>query len=166
MSGQSVFTLKDLGPHDDEGKKINISAPLTTGQRQSGHFLLFMMTVHPYQADTNCNPNIWYVPLNQRAYSAHFTPGFSPGPPCQQNGNTGIQPLWRSLLLLLKWPAPLSCKSCAFLFVEVLVPTISGTWYEILFYTTVSYILEEVDIFPVLNQIITRWFMLLRDSFF
>ena len=31
-----------------------------------------------------------------------FSYVFSPGLPCQQNGHTGLQPLWRSILLLLK----------------------------------------------------------------
>ena len=49
---QAVFTLKYLGLHDKEGKKINISDPLTLTQRRSGFFLLFIMMVHPEQADT------------------------------------------------------------------------------------------------------------------
>ena len=49
---QAVFTLKYSGLHDKEGKKINISYPLTVTQRGSGCFLLFMMMVHPEQADT------------------------------------------------------------------------------------------------------------------
>ena len=51
VSDQSVFTLKYLGLHEEEGKKINISEPITAAQSQSGHFLSFIMTVHPYQAD-------------------------------------------------------------------------------------------------------------------
>ena len=51
---KSVFTLKDSGLDDEEGKKTNVSDPLTVGQRRSGSFLSFMMEVHPYQVDTNC----------------------------------------------------------------------------------------------------------------
>ena len=29
LSDQGVFNLKDLGLHDEEGKKINVSDPLT-----------------------------------------------------------------------------------------------------------------------------------------
>ena len=45
-----------------------------------------------------------------------FHLGFS-GLQYQQNGNTDPQPLWNSLFLLLKLPAPLSYKTCDFLFV-------------------------------------------------
>ena len=51
---QVVFILKDSGLHDEQGKKINTSKPLTAAQRRSDNFLSFMITVHPYQADTNC----------------------------------------------------------------------------------------------------------------
>ena len=34
--------------------KLTLSDPLTVTQRQSGRFLLFIMKVHPDQADTNC----------------------------------------------------------------------------------------------------------------
>ena len=47
-------------------------------------------------------------------YTVHFPPRFSPGIPCQQNGHTVIQPLWHSLLLLLKLPVPLICKNSSF----------------------------------------------------
>ena len=53
MSDQDVFTLKDSGLHDEEGKKINISDRITASQRQSGCFVSFMMTSHPHQADLN-----------------------------------------------------------------------------------------------------------------
>ena len=79
----------------------------------------------------------WSGTGNWTALSVHFPPGFSLGIPCQQNGLTEIQPLWRNLLLLLIWPALFSCITYAF-FVEALVPTISGTWYEYLFRTIVS----------------------------
>ena len=36
------------------------------------------------------------------------------GVPCQQNMQTGIQHLWRSLFLLFTWPALLCCKTCGF----------------------------------------------------
>ena len=56
----------------------------------------------------------WFVPRNQRSYSAHFPPVFSPELPCQKNGRTGFQLLWISLLLLLKWYTLLSCRTCVF----------------------------------------------------
>ena len=40
MSEQAVFTWKDLGPHDEEGNKTNVSDPLTVGQRWSGRFVV------------------------------------------------------------------------------------------------------------------------------
>ena len=39
-SEQEVLTLNDSGLHDEEGKKINTSGPLTAAQRQSGRFCL------------------------------------------------------------------------------------------------------------------------------
>ena len=39
-SDQAVFTLNDSGLHDDEGKKINTSNPLTSAQRRSYIFFL------------------------------------------------------------------------------------------------------------------------------
>ena len=54
MPNQAVFILTYSGIHDEEGKKNNVSDPLTGGQRRSGHFLYFFITVHPYQADPNC----------------------------------------------------------------------------------------------------------------
>ena len=54
VSDQSVFSLSDSGLYDEERNKTDVSDLLTAGHRQSGHFLLFMMTVHLYQADTNC----------------------------------------------------------------------------------------------------------------
>ena len=57
VSDQAVFILKDLGLHDDEGKKTNISDPLTSAQRRSGRFWSPIMTVHPYQAYPNYNPS-------------------------------------------------------------------------------------------------------------
>ena len=56
----------------------------------------------------------WYAPKNKIVYSDHFSPVFSPGLPCKKNEHTGLQPLWCSLLLFLKWPAQLSCKTCDF----------------------------------------------------
>ena len=38
VSDQVIFTLKDLGLHDEEGKKINISDPLEAAQRRSDRF--------------------------------------------------------------------------------------------------------------------------------
>ena len=55
MSDQAVFILKDSGLYNEEGKKTNVSKPLTASQRRSGRFLSFMMTVQPDQADPNCN---------------------------------------------------------------------------------------------------------------
>ena len=40
--------------------------------------------------------------------------GFHLGSHVKKNGHTLLQPLWCSLLLLLKCPPPLSCKTCAF----------------------------------------------------
>ena len=53
-SEQAVFNLKHSGLHDEEGKKINTSDPLTAVQKRSGRFLSLMMTVHPYLAEQNC----------------------------------------------------------------------------------------------------------------
>ena len=39
-----------LGLHDEEGNKININDPLTVTQRQSGHFVSFIIIVQPDQA--------------------------------------------------------------------------------------------------------------------
>ena len=46
VSNQDVFTLNYLGLNDGEGKKTNVSDPLTVGQRRSGIFS-FMITVYP-----------------------------------------------------------------------------------------------------------------------
>ena len=54
VSYQEIFTLKYLGLHDEEGKKINISDLITVTQRQLCHFLSLMMTVHPEQDDPTC----------------------------------------------------------------------------------------------------------------
>ena len=54
VSEQIVFTLKYLGLHDEEGKKINISDLITVTQRQLCHFLSLMMTVNPEQDDPTC----------------------------------------------------------------------------------------------------------------
>ena len=40
VSDQAVFILKDLGLHDEEGEKFNVSDTLTASQRRSGHFCL------------------------------------------------------------------------------------------------------------------------------
>ena len=63
ISDQSIFTVKDSGLHDEEGNKINISDLLTAAKRQSGFFMLFMMTLHPYQAD----PKFKHSHVNCRA---------------------------------------------------------------------------------------------------
>ena len=55
MSDQSIFNLKELGIHDEEGNNINISDPLTASQRRSGRFVSFMMMVYPHNNDPNCN---------------------------------------------------------------------------------------------------------------
>ena len=47
MYDQAIFTLKDLGIHDEEGKKINIINLHTSAKRLPGSFVLFMMTIHP-----------------------------------------------------------------------------------------------------------------------
>ena len=54
ISDQAVFTLKDSGLYDEEGDKVNTSDPITESQRRSGHFLYFIITVDPDQADPNC----------------------------------------------------------------------------------------------------------------
>ena len=54
VSDQAVFALKYPVLRDEE-EKINVRNPLTAGQRRSGHFLSFIMRVHPDQADPNCN---------------------------------------------------------------------------------------------------------------
>ena len=41
VSDQALFTLKDSGLHDEEGKKTNVSDLLTVGQRPSGRFFGF-----------------------------------------------------------------------------------------------------------------------------
>ena len=41
VSDQSVFTLEDLGLHDEKGKKTNVSDPLAADQRRSGRFVVF-----------------------------------------------------------------------------------------------------------------------------
>ena len=48
------FWLKYSDLHKKEGKKINISNPLTETQSQSSLFLSFMMMVYLEQADTKC----------------------------------------------------------------------------------------------------------------
>ena len=55
MSDQAVFILKDLGLHDEEGNKTNVSDTLTAAQRISGHFLSFNVTFHPDQSDPSYN---------------------------------------------------------------------------------------------------------------
>ena len=47
VSDQAVFILKDLGLHDEEGNKTNVSKPLTVAQKSSVRFLSLMMLVHP-----------------------------------------------------------------------------------------------------------------------
>ena len=55
VSDQDVFILKDSVLHDEEVKKTNVSDLFTADQSLSGSFLSFMMTVHSYQDDKNCN---------------------------------------------------------------------------------------------------------------
>ena len=52
---QAVFIWKDLGIHDEEGKKTNVSNPLTTAQSRCDIFLSFMMKVQPDQDDPDYN---------------------------------------------------------------------------------------------------------------
>ena len=52
--------------------------------------------------------------------------------------------------------------SLCFSFVEALVPTISGIYYEHLFRTTVSVPPNEAELFPVLPRLIMIWSMFLR----
>ena len=41
VSDQAIFILKDSVLCDEEGKKTNVSDPLTVSQRRSGRFLVF-----------------------------------------------------------------------------------------------------------------------------
>ena len=41
VSDQEIFILRDSGIHDEEGKKNNVSDPLTEAQRRSGSFFIF-----------------------------------------------------------------------------------------------------------------------------
>ena len=51
-SDQAVFTLKDSGLHDEEGKKINISDLITASQRQSCSFIIGgIVTHHSFSTD-------------------------------------------------------------------------------------------------------------------
>ena len=63
VSDQSVFILKYSGLNDEEGKKNNISDPITAARRRSCSFLSFMMMVHTDQDD----PNLNYSRMNCRA---------------------------------------------------------------------------------------------------
>ena len=54
VSDQAVFTLKYLVFYDEEGRIISTSYPLTAAQRQSGHFLLLMITIYRDQSYSNC----------------------------------------------------------------------------------------------------------------
>ena len=55
--------------------------------------------------------------------------------------------------------------SLCFSFVEALVPTISGTWYEHMFHTIFSVPSGEAEIFPVLPWLIRSWFIFPRVWF-
>ena len=55
VSDQSVFILKYSGLHHEEGKKTNVSNPLTAVQMRSGLFLSCMIMVHPDRSDPKCN---------------------------------------------------------------------------------------------------------------
>ena len=52
----------------------------------------------------------WSGPGNQIAYWDHFYLGFNRGSHINKNEQKGLQSLWHSLLLLMKWPSLLSCK--------------------------------------------------------
>ena len=52
VSYQAVFTLEDSDLHDEQGKKINASDPLTATQRRSGRFSSFMVTVYKHSLMT------------------------------------------------------------------------------------------------------------------
>ena len=84
----------------------------------------------------------WSGPRNRIASQNHFLQGFLSGISCKQNRHTGLQPLWLSLLLILKWP------------------TLSSH----LFNTTVSAPPGYSELFPVLPQIILSWFTFLFFS--
>ena len=51
VSDQYIFILKDSSLQDEEGKKTNLSDPLTAAQRSSGHFWSFTMKVYLDKAD-------------------------------------------------------------------------------------------------------------------
>ena len=53
MSDQDDLTLNNSGFHDEELNKINARNSITADLRRPGIFLLFLIMVHPYQADTN-----------------------------------------------------------------------------------------------------------------
>ena len=46
----------------------------------------------------------WSGPRNRIASQNHFLQGFLSGISCKQNRHTGLQTLWLSLLLIIKWP--------------------------------------------------------------
>ena len=47
VSYQAVFILKDVGLHDEEVNKTNVSDPLTAAQRISGRFFAFHGDIPP-----------------------------------------------------------------------------------------------------------------------
>ena len=49
-----MFSFKNAGIHDEEGKKIDVINLLTATHMQQGRFLSFMMKIHPYQDNKNC----------------------------------------------------------------------------------------------------------------
>ena len=49
------FYLKIFGSSQWRNKEFTIRNLLTANQKRSGNFLSFIMTVHQYQADPNCN---------------------------------------------------------------------------------------------------------------
>ena len=55
VSDQAVFVLKDSVIHDEEEKKNKCKWPAHNSPEEVRLFFSFMMTVHPDQADTNCN---------------------------------------------------------------------------------------------------------------
>ena len=46
VSDQAVFTFKDSGLHDEEGKKTKVSDPITSAQRRLGSFCISGRLTH------------------------------------------------------------------------------------------------------------------------
>ena len=83
---------------------------IASGLLWPGHLFSFSFLLHYEDPNTLRWKTIgqtyqWSIPENWITCSDHFTPGFSPGFKCQKTGNTGLQPLCHSILLIFKCPA-------------------------------------------------------------